>query len=212
MAQYRMEQINFANWISYLTGLDSRIVDNGDETVTIDGKFILDFPIYSSNTDRRYMRITVNGTTHQTADWYSAYTTPFIQTFISENVIIIRVSPSNMANLNGGHEMVFVNDGNGNYYAGVYMANPFDINSTPLYNVSEGTVPYKLGKLIQFVMANNKVGYSFKVPIVDNSGVNFIGFAEDLLSCSTVPSKSSITFEGDNYFALSTNILIKIDT
>ena len=216
MAKYKSEQITFSNWITYLTGLDSRIVQADADSVTIDGKVNLSFPMYQSNPDRRYMKIIVNGVEHQgeTGAWFAGYTQPYVTTFIGDNVIIIRVTPSNIEAGTRGHEFVYITDGIGNYYAGIAFADrtEFNIYGTSLYDVTEGTVAYKIGAVISGISASaGTIAYSNYCPIVNGSNILF-GFAKELLSCSTIAQRSVIALpNGNNYYALGTNTLIKIE-
>lgn len=214
MARYKSEQITFSNWITYLTGLDSKIVQADADSVTIDGKVNLSFPLYQSNPDRRYMKIIMNEVTHQSGEWFSNYTQPYVTTFIGDNVIIIRVTPNNYEAGARGHEFIYITNGNGNYYSGVGYAyrTDFDIYSTSLYDVTEGTVAYKIGNVISNIIASaGTIAYSNYCPIVNGSNILF-GFAKELLSCSTIAQRSVIALpNGNNYYALGTNTLIKIE-
>lgn len=214
MAKYKSEQITFTNWITYLTGLDSRIVQASEDSVTIDGKVNLSFPMYQSNPDRRYMQIIINGISYQTREWYSNFTQPYLTTFFGDNIIIIRATPNNYTSGRGGLEFIYTTDGNGNFYAGCnYATNiEFNIYGTSLYDVTEGTVAYKIGAVISGIEASaGTIAYSNYCPILNSSNILF-GFAKELLSCSSIAQRSVIALpNGSNYYALSTNTLIRIE-
>ena len=214
MAIIKTEQILLSNWTTYLASLDDRIVAGAD-SVTIDNQVILDLPMRSDTYDRRYMRITVNGIQHQTGEWYSSMTSPYVQSIVDDNFIIIRFTPTNYTPPFGGLEFIFVNGGNDRWYAGVqYRTNDqFIIYNNPLYYTMEGSSIYYLYKLFNFSVDVGKLAYypDLKTPIVNSSNI-LAGMVQGIVSCSTTGYNSSISMpNGINYYSISTNAMVRID-
>lgn len=212
MATYRKEQIAFANWITYLTGLDNRIVASGENTVSIDSKFTMSFYPVSSG---HQAKITVNGNDHTTSDWYQRYANPFIETFIDANYIIIKIWSSTSDVV---YFIAYIKDNNGNFFAGigdgvgVDVAPNYDISSVAFYNVTDGVTVYNIKGIVPFKAAPSNIAYSNYEAMIDASN-NLIGFIQGFLSSSIIPVQSNISLpNGKNYYAIGKNSLIEINS
>lgn len=99
-------------------------------------------------------------------------------------------------------------DDNDKYYTGGVLQN-WSVNSVTFYDTDTAISGYSIGKLFNFAIAPYNILYNNLCPIFYSNSYN--SDIHDLISCSTVTQGQVITFQGQNYYALGTNVLVPID-
>lgn len=106
----------------------------------------------------------------------------------------------------------YIKSSDGKYYAGgsVNSQTEYTLYNTPYYDVQNDTqLIYNFPKIINFAANPGKIVYAEQTPLVHSD--SNICFFNDIFSCSTVPLRSTVTINGDNYLALDTNNLVLLD-
>lgn len=74
---------------------------------------------------------------------------------------------------------------------------------------SQTSAEYRIPVTLNYSAGSNKIQYMNHANIVSN-GVKYFN-TSDMLACSTLTADCVVTFGGDNYFAIDTNLLVPMD-
>ena len=130
-----------------------------------------------------------------------------LETFVSKNLIWFRASYTNPA-ITDSFSMWFLANDDGNYYVSSQGDNK--LYSASFSNYDTGASQNKIIRAMPVSAAPGSVGY-FPGTIVSNNGSTCFTLA-DTLSSTTVPLYSTISLpDRENYLAIGTNTLARID-
>lgn len=195
----------------------------------INDEYILRFTrgaVNSSNTNGFIISMIVNNTEYpvlsNTRMWYTsgkadtAVTNGYfkVSAFLSQNNIFIWFGFHHDQEISDILPTKFgislIADENNIYYCNFVTASN-DIAPAGLYKCSDGTTGYSLVKCLNYAenVGNISLIENYKNPIASTGA--FATFAKDLIACSTIAIGSSITIDGKNYFAVSTNIIAPVE-
>ena len=184
--------------------IETTLVDSETFTVNIDNTVLLSF---NGSSAVRNITATIDGVTTeigsgQTYQTYGSKT--FIVTCSSSFIYIDFLLTYTGKRLNVLYEKI----GNLKYFG--YLNDNGNIQSFDIKNLGDG-LNYKHGKRLNYTCELDVLDYTSDCIFLsdgqktDVEDTNFV-------SCTDITAKKVITFNGENYYALGTNILAHLDT
>ena len=184
-------------------------VDSANSTITIDGTITIEIVVNSGYTNGRDWNITYNGETYSLLQQGSAT----IWLCCSDKFVWFTVESSDTNKICFLYEKI----GNKKLCGHSYSAKSGspDIHGVTLTDLSTQDT-YSHGKNLNYSCESQYPDCYTYMDYTDDALISN-SFRSDLvdtntLACSTTTVNKIITFAGDNYFALGTNTIIKIDT
>ena len=110
--------------------------------------------------------------------------------------------------------MWFVDEDNKEYIGGSRANRSFApsgelYDSQSIWCLDDMTANYSFAKPFTFGMPVGKIAFAEKHPVI--TGGNMTNFVKDMMSCSSVGYRTTITINNKNYFAVDTNTLCCLD-
>lgn len=169
-----------------------KIVVNGTDYVTTTGiRFFSGnlAPTASVGTNSHF-KVSAYATNHEVLLWFGAD---------SYGSAIPKI-PSNFST-------ILICDSDNIYYCGA-VGSSNNIVGASLYKCDDETTGFQIAKLLDYAENTGDISIVKNVfnPIIKPSGISL---TKDLYGCSTIAIGSAIVADGDTYFAVGTNLLIK---
>ena len=105
------------------------------------------------------------------------------------------------------YSTILICDSENDYYCGAVDSSNDVVGST-LYKCDDETAGFHIAKILNYAESAGNISIVKNVfnPISKPSGISF---TKDLYGCSTIGIGSSIVADGETYFAVGTNLLVK---
>lgn len=213
-----MAQVKYITGISatgnicdFFNSIDSSIlsVDFSSNvlTLTIDGKATIALNL----SDPMY--ISISGTYFGTSYSFPSGASPrryeglAFYVVASENMFMMKLVSLAGWSGNTGCAFVYVKSSDDDYFGSIQNNNNVDVSNISMANGNGGS--YSIKNILSYSMDNGYIDYIKKGYLF--SGNTKLDDIDGILSCSTIPNNSTITIDGENYYAMGSNLLVGID-
>lgn len=131
-----------------------------------------------------------------------------LETIIAPEFVYLRYIPASDTSARGG-VVVCIPHGDHYYVGGAVLGSSNDISTIQIRNIDNGVGDIYFKNLLPFPIESGSIAYLPNAFISNNGSICIP--VEDTLGCTTIPYDSNVSIDTDNYYAIGTNTLIRID-